>query len=132
MDTGGSRSGYGYLESAAACRHVVFPRVSLLLSVGGLPGTLFSNHYFILVLPAVSLLAGAAISALTEILDGRLIVFRFVPLLLFAAALSVPILLDKKIFFEVSPNQVCGMIYPDSAFLEAVRIGIMCANTPTG
>jgi hypothetical protein len=87
------------------------------------PGFYFRTHYFILVLPAVSLLAGAAISKLTEILEGRPILIRFVPLLLFVAALSVPILLDKKIFFEVSPNQACGLIYPDNPFLESVRIG---------
>ncbi len=106
-------------------------RVNILFLVGFLffsalavcPGFFFRTHYFILVLPAVSLLAGAAISELIKILDGRLILLRFVPLLLFAAALSVPILLDKKIFFEVSPNQACGLIYPDNPFLEAVRIG---------
>ena len=87
------------------------------------PGFYFRTHYFILVLPAVSLLAGATISKLTEILEGRPILIRFVPLLLFVVALSVPILLDKKIFFEVSPNQACGLIYPDNPFLESVRIG---------
>lgn len=105
-------------------------RASILFLVGFLffsalavcPGFYFRTHYFILVLPAVSLLAGAAISKLTEILEGRLILIRFVPLL-FAVALSVPILLDKKIFFDVSPNQACGLIYPDNPFLESVRIG---------
>jgi len=87
------------------------------------PGFYFRPHYFILVLPAISLLAGAAISKVTEILEGRLILIRFVPLLLFAVALSVPILLDKKIFFEVSPDQACGLIYSDNPFLESVRIG---------
>ncbi|PYL22130.1 MAG: hypothetical protein DMF44_12070 [Verrucomicrobia bacterium] len=87
------------------------------------PGFFFRTHYFILVLPAVSLLAGAAISKLTEILEGRLILLRLVPLLLFAFAVSVPIMSDKKIFFEVSPNQACGLIYPDNPFLESVRIG---------
>jgi Dolichyl-phosphate-mannose-protein mannosyltransferase len=91
------------------------------LAVG--PGLYFRTHYFILVLPAVSLLAGAAIGIFTEILQARLILLRFVPLLLFAAALSVPILLDKKIFFDVSPNQACGLIYPENPFLESVRIG---------
>jgi hypothetical protein len=71
----------------------------------------------------VSLLAGAAISKVMEGLEGRPILIRFVPLLLFAVALSVPILLDKKIFVEVSPNQACGLIYPDNPFLESVRIG---------
>ena len=35
----------------------------------------------------------------------------------------MPILLDKKIFFEVSPIQACGLIYPENPFLESVRIG---------
>jgi hypothetical protein len=106
-------------------------RASILFLVGFLlfsalavcPGFFFRTHYFILVLPAVSLLAGAAISKLTEILQARLILLRFVPLVLFAVALSAPILLDKKIFFEVSPNQACGLIYPQNPFLESVRIG---------
>jgi hypothetical protein len=87
------------------------------------PGFYFRTHYFILVLPAVSLLAGAALSKLTEILEGRAILVRFVPILVFAVALGMPILLDKKIFFELSPNQACGLIYPDNPFLESVRIG---------
>jgi hypothetical protein len=106
-------------------------RASILFLVGFLffsalavcPGFFFRTHYFILVLPAVSLLAGAAISKVMELLEGRPILIRFVPLLLFAVALSVPILLDKKNFFEVSPNQACGLIYPDNPFLESVRIG---------
>jgi hypothetical protein len=106
-------------------------RASILFLIGFLffsalavcPGFYFRTHYFILVLPAVSLLAGAAISKPSEILEGRLILIRLVPVLLFAVALSVPILLDKKIFFEVSPNQACGLIYPDNPFLESVRIG---------
>ena len=87
------------------------------------PGFYFRPHYFIFILPAVSLLAGAAISNLTEVLEPRPILIRFVPLLLFAAALSLPILLDKKIFFDLSPNQACGLIYPQNSFLESVRIG---------
>ena len=87
------------------------------------PGFYFRPHYFIFILPAVSLLAGAAISKLTEVLEPRPILIRFVPLILFAAALSLPILLDKKIFFDLSPNQACGLIYPQNSFLESVRIG---------
>jgi hypothetical protein len=86
------------------------------------PGFYFRTHYFILILPAVSLLAGAAISKLCDLLAGWMILIRFVPLLLFAVVLSLPILLDKKVFFEVSPNQACGIIYPENPFLESVRI----------
>jgi len=59
---------------------------------------------------------------LSEILASGMIIIRFVPLLLFAIALIQPILLDKKIFFEVSSNQAGEMIYPQNPFLEAVRI----------
>ena len=86
------------------------------------PGFYFRTHYFILVLPAVSLLAAVTISKLSEILASKTIAIRFVPPLLFAIALIQPILLDKKIFFEVSSNQACGMIYPQNPFLESVRI----------
>jgi hypothetical protein len=86
------------------------------------PGLYFRTHYFILILPAVSLLAGAAISKLSDVLAGRVILIRFVPLLLLGTSLSLPILWDKKVFFEVSPNRACGIIYPENPFLESVRI----------
>jgi Dolichyl-phosphate-mannose-protein mannosyltransferase len=106
-------------------------RASTLFLVGFLffsalalcPGFYFRTHYFILVLPAVSLLAGAAISKLASLLADGTIVIKFVPLLLFAAALTAPILLDKRIFFNVSPNHACGLIYPENPFLESFRIG---------
>ena len=85
-------------------------------------GFYFRYHYFIFVLPAVSLFVGCAIGEISYFLAGRMILIRFVPLLLFAVALSVPILLDKKVFFEVSPIQACGIIYPENPFLESVRI----------
>jgi 4-amino-4-deoxy-L-arabinose transferase-like glycosyltransferase len=86
------------------------------------PGFYFRPHYFILVLPAVSLLAGVAISKLSEVLARRTIATKFVPLLLFAIALMQPILLDRKILFQISSNEACGMIYPQNPFLESVRI----------
>jgi hypothetical protein len=105
-------------------------RASTLFLVGFLffsalalcPGFYFRSHYFILILPAVSLLAGAAISKVSDTLADRMIPVRFVPLLVFAVALSLPILLDKKVLFEVSPNEACGLIYPENPFLESVRI----------
>jgi hypothetical protein len=86
------------------------------------PGFYFRIHYFILVLPAVSLLAGAAISNLAVLLTDRMTVIRLVPLLVFTFGLSLPVLLDKKIFFEASPVDACRMIYPESPFPESIRI----------
>ena len=70
----------------------------------------------------MSLLAGAAISKLSDLVAGRMILVGFAPLLLLAAILSVPVLWDKKVFFDVSPIQACGLIYPENPFLESVRI----------
>jgi hypothetical protein len=86
------------------------------------PGFYFRTHYFVLVLPAVSLLAGAAISKLAEVLASRTVLIRLVPLFLLAVIVSLPILAHKKIFFEASPVEACRMIYPESPFAEAIRI----------
>jgi 4-amino-4-deoxy-L-arabinose transferase-like glycosyltransferase len=86
------------------------------------PGFYFRDHYFILVLPAVSLLVGAAMSKLSDLLGGRMIVVRSIPLLMLCVTLSLPILWDKKLFFDVSPIKACGLIYPENPFLESVRI----------
>jgi hypothetical protein len=87
------------------------------------PGFYFRHHYFVFVLPVISLLVGAAICALSEILGGRMLAVTFVPLVLVAAALSWPILSYKKLFFEVSPAEASRMIYPESPFPESIMIG---------
>jgi hypothetical protein len=85
-------------------------------------GFYFRYHYFIFALPAVSLLAGMAISSLSDLLAARRLAFRFVPLLLLGMALSLPVLRDKKFFFKVSPVKACRMIYPEAPFSESIRI----------
>jgi len=85
-------------------------------------GLYFRYHYFIFVLPAVSLLAGVAISKLSDLVAGRMMTAGFLPLLLLGAILSLPIFRDKKFFFVASPVEACRMIYPESPFPESVRI----------
>ena len=75
-----------------------------------------------MILPAVSLLVGVAISKLSDLLTGRMTVVRFVPLFLLGAGLSLPILGDKQIFFGVSPVDACRIIYPENPFAESIRI----------
>ena len=87
------------------------------------PGFYFRYHYFILVLPAVSLLVGVAISKLSDLTVSRTSVVRFIPLLLLGIALSMPIFWEKRFFFGVSPVEACRMIYPESPFPESIRIG---------
>jgi hypothetical protein len=79
-------------------------------------------HYFVLALPAVSLLAGLAISSLSGLITDQFILLRFIPILILGAALAWPILGETKFFFEASPVDASRMIYPESPFVESVRI----------
>jgi hypothetical protein len=85
-------------------------------------GFYFRLHYFILVLPAVSLLAGLAINRLSDLTVDRSIVIRFVPILILGTSLAWPILAERKFFFETSPSDASRMIYPESPFAESIRI----------
>jgi hypothetical protein len=85
-------------------------------------GFYFRLHYFILVLPAVSLLAGVAISRLSDLSVDRPIGVRFIPILILGAALAWPILTERKFFFEASPADASRMIYPESPFTESIRV----------
>jgi hypothetical protein len=85
-------------------------------------GFYFREHYFIFILPAVSLLAGAAISALSRRAASGSNLVRFAPLLLFCAALTQPILSGRKLYFEVSPAEASRISYGSNPFPESVRI----------
>jgi 4-amino-4-deoxy-L-arabinose transferase-like glycosyltransferase len=85
-------------------------------------GFYFRPHYFILVLPAVALLIGVATSALSDAVASRGKMAMVLPLLLFSAAVSAPILTDRTLFFVASPVEVCRMIYPGAGFPESIQI----------
>jgi 4-amino-4-deoxy-L-arabinose transferase-like glycosyltransferase len=86
------------------------------------PGFYFRLHYFILILPAVSLLAGVTISRLSDLIARRSIVVRLIPILIIGAALAWPIIAARK-FLQASPAEASRMIYPESPFAESIRIG---------
>jgi 4-amino-4-deoxy-L-arabinose transferase-like glycosyltransferase len=101
----------------------VFLFAFLFFSVLALcPGFYFRLHYFILVLPAVSLLAGVAIGRLSDLSVDRLIVTQLIPILILGFALAWPMLAERKFFFEASPTDASRMIYPESPFTESIRI----------
>jgi hypothetical protein len=85
-------------------------------------GFYFRPHHFIMILPAVALLVGVAISNLSDLLTRRMIVVRFAPLFLLGVTLSLPIFWEKKFFFVVSPVEASRMIYSDNPFAESVKI----------
>ena len=84
------------------------------------PGLYFRPHYFIVLLPAVSLLAGAAATAAASFI--RLRAFRFIPPALFGIALAYPVVKESDLFFERSPVDACRMLYGTDPFPESVKI----------
>jgi len=87
------------------------------------PGFYFRPHYFVLLLPVVSLLTGLAVIKASDLLKSQVSAVRLVPFVLFVAALSLPIFREKNFLFKVPLNSAPAIIYGQSPFLESIRIG---------
>jgi Dolichyl-phosphate-mannose-protein mannosyltransferase len=112
----------GLLDNRVRASVIFLLGLLLASALAVCPGFYFRYHYFVLVLPAISLLVGAAISEFSDLLAGRTILVRFMPLLVLCAALSAPILSDRTLLFTLSPVEACRRIYPESPFPESLRI----------
>ncbi len=84
-------------------------------------GFYFRSHYFIMVLPAISLFIGIAATTLSDFAARHASAFRLLPLFLLGVALSMPIFRDRKCFFAFSPVQACRWTYPEHPFPESLR-----------
>jgi hypothetical protein len=84
-------------------------------------GFYFRQHYFILMLPAVALLAGFAVSFMEQYFQrtGSLV---FVPLLAFIAALGFSISQQSAFLFEMDPVGACRAMYGLNPFPESLEI----------
>ncbi len=85
-------------------------------------GFQFRNHYFILLLPAVSLLAGVGVSNACNFVGNYSGWVRLTPVLLLCGALGWPIYRARSIFFQLSPIEVCQTIYSGNPFVEAISV----------
>jgi len=85
-------------------------------------GFYFREHYFIFILPAVSLFAGVTVSVLCSLADSRGSLVRFAPLLLFCVVLSQPIFAARNFYFEISPVEASHICYGGNPFPESVRV----------
>jgi hypothetical protein len=86
------------------------------------PGLYFRVHYFILLLPAVSLLIGIALNGLKQGILSSHPKLRIVPILLFIAALIPGLFHYRSFFFEWTPYQVCRAIYYPNPFPESIEV----------
>ena len=114
----------------------VFVGLLLLFSVLAVcPGLYFREHYFILMLPALSLLVGLAVSCATDKLSAwrPSPALSAVPMALFLAAFAYTIYGQREVFFQMTPLEVCRSIYGANPFPEALDLGRLVKDqTPRG
>jgi hypothetical protein len=88
------------------------------------PGFYFRDHYFILFLPVVSLLAGVAVSSIAHKLfdSSRSPVLASVPVFVFLLAAAYSIYLQEEFLFQLDPTVACRGVYGGNPFPEAIVI----------
>ncbi len=88
------------------------------------PGLYFRHHYFILMLPAASLLVAGAVIALRHWLhrSTRTSAWAVAPILFFALAFSVSLYGQRGVLFEMPLDQVYWATYRNSPFPEAATV----------
>ncbi|HWX15275.1 MAG TPA: glycosyltransferase family 39 protein [Chthoniobacterales bacterium] len=91
---------------------------ALALSVG----FYFRYHYFILVLPAVSLLAGAAIAEADHLLVHRARSIRIFALVIAAGAMGLQVFRERELLFRIPVDSIPRYVYGLSPFAESIPI----------
>jgi hypothetical protein len=108
-----------------ARRHAVFVLGFLLFSfLAVCPGFYFREHYFILLLPVVSLLTGLAVSSATHALGQARsrAMLSWIPVFALMAALSYSMFRQREFLFVMDPTTACRSIYGSNPFPEALDI----------
>lgn len=108
-----------------ARNHRIFLAAFLLFSfLAVCPGFYFRQHYFIVMLPAVSLLAGVGVAAATRKFQesSQTRAWRFLPVLVFAIAFAWPLVRQRDFLFQMDPLTANRALYAPNPFPEALRI----------
>jgi hypothetical protein len=86
------------------------------------PGLYFRHHYFVLILPAIGLLAGIGISSLKRLVIKWGTEFKLIPIILFLVVFSLGIIQYRSFFFELTPAQASRDLYGANPFPESIEI----------
>lgn len=84
-------------------------------------GLYFRSHYFVMVLPAVALLAGIGVEGIASLLPSTLMP-RAAALLVFVVAFGWAIKKSAPVYFRDTPEQASRAIYPNSPFVDAIPV----------
>jgi 4-amino-4-deoxy-L-arabinose transferase-like glycosyltransferase len=99
------------------------------------PGLVFRSHYFVLLLPAVALLVGAAVQAATHFIATRpkAACLQIIPVLVWVMAVSFGLFQERPYAFAWSPAEVSRLIYGANPFPEALQVArYLKAHTDPG
>jgi hypothetical protein len=96
-----------------------------------LPGFYFREHYFIVMLPAVALAAGAGAGWVGRSLFGRSVAAAIAAVAVFAGAAAVLVEGQGDVFFRLGLDQVSRRIYGLNPFPESPAIGRYLAQRTT-
>ncbi len=89
------------------------------------PGFYFRVHYFLLTLPAVALLAGCALSAITRLLEKKTGSSPKNPLLLvYAIFLAATVFINWNVWLVLSPAQAAREVYGRDPLSEAQNVAV--------
>lgn len=83
------------------------------------PGAYFRPHYYVLLLPAIAMLAGLGVRSLADLRIGRP---KAMTLIVFLFCLGISVLLQAQVYFFLSPDDVVRRIYAYNAFVPAVAV----------
>lgn len=87
------------------------------------PGFYFRPHYFILLLPAVSLLIGVAVNSIAHMFPSKNLALKIsVPAMILIIALAHSIYNQKLSLFQASPVDVSRLIYGIDPFPESIKV----------
>ncbi len=94
-----------------------FVSVFLVFSILAVcPGLYFREHYYVLMIPALALLAGAAVTVANTAFHSRW------PYWLFGAALVWSVAVQRDFLFRMTPLQACRELYDRNLFPEAIPV----------
>jgi uncharacterized SAM-binding protein YcdF (DUF218 family) len=86
------------------------------------PGLYFREHYFVLILPAVSLLIGMGIRSLKRLILKFQPKFQWMPAILFLVAFLIGVVQYGSFFFKLTPFEACRALYGYNPFPESIGV----------
>jgi hypothetical protein len=87
-------------------------------------GLYFRTHYFIMLLPAISLLAATAVASAVTLLKAKQMKpwLQALPIIVFFLGWGWAIVKNATFYFRLTPVQACRVVYKNSPFIEAIPV----------